>query len=170
MIPAKQFATTGRTAIDGVMAKQLGFCPANTLHITSVVDSVDAEQCYDAVNHAVTSVGLQAHHVPIMFVLLYLQAMAEMQFHLRTGFGRFGGLGHQSGGTPSAWQVVSGMVLGAYKRAGYGVQMHMASFLWLLRSCLLTTVTYYTCALIQICRILSSLHANSKLCNSGPSY
>jgi hypothetical protein len=49
---------------------------------------VDAEQCYDAVNHAATSVGLQACLVPINFILVYPQAMAEMQFHLRTGFGR----------------------------------------------------------------------------------
>jgi hypothetical protein len=74
---------------------------------------MDAEQCCNAVNQAVTSVGLQAHHVPIMFLLLYLQAMAEMQFHLRTGFGRdedgfggtvghyFGGLGQGSGGASS---------------------------------------------------------------------
>jgi hypothetical protein len=121
------------------MAKQLGFLDkANTLHITAAVDQVDAEQCYDAVLHSVTSVGLQAHHVPLAYVLLYLQAMAEMQFHLRTGFGRdkegfggtvgryLGGLGQGSGGAPSAWQVVSGMMLGAYKRAGYGVEMRMA--------------------------------------------
>jgi hypothetical protein len=83
MIPAEQFATTVRTAIYGVMAKQLGFFDkANTLHITAAVDQVDAEQCYNAVLHSVTSVGLQAHHVPLAYVLLYLQAMAEMQFHL----------------------------------------------------------------------------------------
>jgi hypothetical protein len=82
-IPAEQFATTGRTAIDGVMAKQMGFfnC-ANTLHITSAKDQVDAEQCYDAVNHAATSISLQAHSVPINFILVHLQAMAKMQFHL----------------------------------------------------------------------------------------
>jgi hypothetical protein len=139
LIPAEQFATTGKTAIDGVMAKQMGFFDrANTLHVTSAVDSVDAFQCYDAVHHAVCSVGLQAHRVPLEYILTYLGTMAEMQFHLRTGFGRdeegfkgtvghyFGGLGQGSGGAPSAWQVVSGLMLGAYKRAGYGVEMQMS--------------------------------------------
>jgi hypothetical protein len=79
LIPAKRFATTGRTAIDGVMAKQMGFFDrANTLHITAGVHSVDAMQCYDAVNHAVSSVGLRAHIVPLAYVLVYLGAMAEM--------------------------------------------------------------------------------------------
>jgi hypothetical protein len=34
MIPAKQFATTGRTAIDRVLAKQLGFLIEPTLYIS----------------------------------------------------------------------------------------------------------------------------------------
>eukprot|EP00956_Cyclotella_meneghiniana_P028833 scaffold68204_cov23-Cyclotella_meneghiniana.AAC.5 len=33
---------------------------ANTLHLIAGMDSVDAEQCYDAVNHAATSLGMQA--------------------------------------------------------------------------------------------------------------
>ncbi|KAL7503928.1 hypothetical protein ACHAXN_001641 [Cyclotella atomus] len=122
---------------------------------------MDAEQCCDAVNHAVMSVGLQAHHVPIMFVLLYLQAMAEMQFHLRTGFGRdedgfggtvghyFGGLGQGSGGASSAWQVVSGLMLGAYKRAGYGVEMRMAwsNFIFVVAAVLFVN----DCDLLHMC-------------------
>lgn len=85
-IPAKQFATTGHTAI--FMAKQMGFFDhVNTLHITAATDQVDVEQCYDAANHAGTGVGLQAHGVPIAYILVYLQTLAEMQFHLCYGFG-----------------------------------------------------------------------------------
>jgi hypothetical protein len=100
---------------------------------------VDAEQCYDTVNNAATSVRLQARLVPINFILVYLQAMAEMQFHLRTGFGRdsegfkgtvgtyLGGMGQGSGGArPSALQVGGALMLGAYKLKGYGVKMRMA--------------------------------------------
>jgi hypothetical protein len=187
MIPAEQFATTGHTAIDGVMAKQLGFFDkANTLHITAAVNQVDVEQCYDAVLHSVTSVGLQAHHVPLTYVLLYLHAMAEMQFHLRTGFGRdnesfdgavgryFVGLGQGSGGAPSAWQVVSGMMLGAYKRAGYSVEMRMAwsNFLFVVAmTCFLsTTVIFSTCVWTLRCRIWSFLLGSSTLCIFGPSF
>jgi hypothetical protein len=95
--------------------------------------------------------------------------MAEMQFHLRTGFGRddegfggavgqyFGGLGQGSGGVPSAWQVVSGMMLGAYKRAGYGVEMCMAwsNFLFVVAAVLFVNncVIFSTCAWTLRCWI-----------------
>lgn len=111
LIAQDRFATTRKTAIDGVMTKQLGFFDrATSLHITTATDQVDAEQCHDAVNHAVTSVGLQAHGIPLSLVLVQLQAMAEMHLHLCTGFERdevgfqgtvgnyLGGLGHSSGG------------------------------------------------------------------------
>eukprot|EP00956_Cyclotella_meneghiniana_P019224 scaffold32771_cov65-Cyclotella_meneghiniana.AAC.1 len=158
-IPVEQFATTGRTAIDGVMAKQLGFFDrANTLHVTAALDNVDAEQCYDAVHHGVTSVGLQAHHVPLNYILVYMQAMAEMQFHLRTGFGIrdadgfggtvgnfLGGLGQGSSGASSVWQIVGALMLGAYKRRGYGMEMRMA---W---SSFLFVVAVDDCDLLHMC-------------------
>eukprot|EP00956_Cyclotella_meneghiniana_P029543 scaffold71866_cov64-Cyclotella_meneghiniana.AAC.1 len=54
-IPMEQFATAGKCPIDGTMCKQMGFFDrANTLHVPAVMNSVDAEQCYDAVNHAAT--------------------------------------------------------------------------------------------------------------------
>ena len=48
-IPMEQFATAGKCPIDGTMCKQMGFFDrANTLHVPAVMNSVDAEQCYDA--------------------------------------------------------------------------------------------------------------------------
>ena len=49
-----------------------------------------------------------------------------------------GGLGQGSGGAPSAWQVVSSMMLGVYKRAGYGMEMRMvwSTFLFLVAAVL----------------------------------
>ena len=116
------------------MVKQIGFYDrANTLHFTSVLASVDAEQCYDAVNHTYGSVALQAHGVPAVYAVLYLSTIAYMVFHLKTGFGRdaegFGGtacnpmngLAQGSGASPSTWSNVSSLMVSAYKRKGYGV-------------------------------------------------
>lgn len=88
-IPLEQFATAGKCPIDGSMCKQLGFFDrANTLHFPAVMNSVDAEQCYDAVNHAATSLAMQAYGMSIEQVCLYLSAMADMVYHLKTAFKR----------------------------------------------------------------------------------
>lgn len=87
MIPIEQFATAGKCPIDGSMCKQTGFFDrANTLHFPSVINSVDAEQCYDAVNHAATSLAMQAYGMSIEQVSVYLSAMADMIYHLKTAF------------------------------------------------------------------------------------
>jgi hypothetical protein len=95
------------------------------------MDSVDAEQCYDAVSHACASIGLQTYGMPIEYVKTYLTAMAHMVYHVKTGFKRdeegfagtivncFNGLGQGSGGAPPVWQVVSSLMIGAYRREGY---------------------------------------------------
>jgi hypothetical protein len=138
MIPVEQIATTGRSAIDGAMVKQIGFYDcANTLHITAKLDSIDAQQCYDCVTHSTASIGLQAHGIPIQHILLYLGCMAEMCYHLKTGFNRdeqgfsgmfnlFNGLGQGSGGAPPVWQVVSALMLCAYRAHGHAVTYRTA--------------------------------------------
>ena len=139
MLPAEQFSAAGKTAIDGVMVKQIGFYyRAITEHFTSVLASVDAEQCYDAVNHTYGSVALQAHGVPAVYVVLYLSTIAYMVLHLKTGFGRddegFGGtacnpmngLAQGSGASPSTWSNVCSLMVSAYKRKGYGVNFTTA--------------------------------------------
>eukprot|EP00956_Cyclotella_meneghiniana_P011946 scaffold16843_cov51-Cyclotella_meneghiniana.AAC.2 len=150
MIPMEQVATAGKATIDGTLMKQIDFFDkANTLHIIAGMDSVDAEQCYDAVNHAATSLGMQAYGMSLEQICLYLETMANMIYHLKTAFERdeqgfsgamipydpdgralvparpslsyFNGLGQGSGGAPPAWQVVSSLMIGAYKRRGFGV-------------------------------------------------
>jgi hypothetical protein len=147
-IPMEQFATAGKCPIDGSMCKQMGFFDrANTLHYPAVMNSVDAEQCYDAVNHAATSLAMQAYGMSMEQVCLYLSAMSDMVYHLKTAFKRdeagfsglnasgdgtlvplnyFNGLGQGSGGAPPAWQVVSSLMVGAYKRNGYGMHSRYA--------------------------------------------
>ena len=87
MLPLEQGAMSGKTAQDSSMTKQLFFDQANILHTTCAVSSNDAENCYDAVNHAAGSVALQAMNVPMSFIKCYLICVQTMQFFLKTGFG-----------------------------------------------------------------------------------
>eukprot|EP00956_Cyclotella_meneghiniana_P026843 scaffold59065_cov116-Cyclotella_meneghiniana.AAC.1 len=88
---------------------------------------------------------MQAYGMSIEQVCVYLSAMCDMVYHVKTAFKRdevgfsgklvphnqdqyalvplsyFNGLGQGSGGAPPAWQVVSSLMLGAYKHRGYGM-------------------------------------------------
>ena len=48
------------------------------LHLPTAVVSLDLKECYDAVNHAICSVGLQAFQVPILAIKLMLLVLHTM--------------------------------------------------------------------------------------------
>ena len=124
------------------MCEQMAlFDRANTLHFPENMNSVDA------VYHPATSLAMQAYGMSIEQVCLYLSAMADMVYHLKTAFKHdeagfsgedvnengplvplnyFNGLGQGSGGAPPVWQVFSSLMVGAYKRNGYGMQSRCA--------------------------------------------
>jgi hypothetical protein len=60
MMPLEQGATKGKTTMDMALLKQLFFDQANILHECCSISSADAENCYDAVNNAISSMCLQA--------------------------------------------------------------------------------------------------------------
>ena len=72
VLTIEQGATSGKTATDWSMLKQLFFDQANVTHRTCAISSNDAANCYDAVNHAAGSFALQAIRVPIELVKCYL--------------------------------------------------------------------------------------------------
>ncbi|KAL3788945.1 hypothetical protein HJC23_000229 [Cyclotella cryptica] len=131
-LPLEQGATSGKTAMDSSLAKQLFFDQANVLHHCCAVTSTDAANCYDAVNHAAGSFVLQAMSVPINIVKCYLLCVQTMRFFLKTGFGMakqsyggsnqnpYMGLVQGSGAAPAAWTAISTVMLAAYKFKGYG--------------------------------------------------
>ena len=137
VLPLEQGATSGKTAVDSSMMKQLFFDQANILHTTCAVSSNDAANCYDAVNHAARSFALQAMNVPITLVKCCLLCIQTMQFFLKTGFrmakksyggssqNLYMGLVQGSGAAPAAWTAISPVMLGAYKFKRYGA--HFAS-------------------------------------------
>ena len=131
-LPLEQGATSGKTAMDSSLSKQLFFDQANVLHHTCAVTSTDAANCYDAVNHAAGSFALQAMSVPLNIVKCYLLCIQTMCFFLKTGFGMatnsyggsnqnpYMGLVQGSGAAPAAWMAISTVMLAAYKLKGYG--------------------------------------------------
>ena len=55
VMPLEHGATRGKTTMDTALTKQLFFDQANILHECCSASSTDAENCYDAVNHAISS-------------------------------------------------------------------------------------------------------------------
>ena len=80
MLPIEQIVVKGKTAIDGIMRKQLFYDDINTLHINASLSSTDAANCYDAVNHPICSLSLQAMAVPVCAVTTYLRCLQTMEF------------------------------------------------------------------------------------------
>ena len=119
VMPLEQGATRGKTTMDTALTKQLFFDQANILHECCSASSTDAENCYDAVNHAISSLCLQAMCVLIFLIKCYLICVQTMQYYLHTGFcqadSSYGGttsernigLVQGSGGAPAAWTAVS---------------------------------------------------------------
>jgi hypothetical protein len=138
MIPAEQIATKGRVAIDGVLQKQFFYDSANTLHVEACLTSTDAANCYDAVNHPICSLAIQAMGVPRKEAVTYLQSIQRMTYYLRTGFGLastgyggtasspFMGPAQGSCASPPIWTAISTLILMAYHRDGHGVTMTTA--------------------------------------------
>ena len=132
VLPLEQGATSGKTALDSSLAKQLFFDQANILHRQAAVSSTDAANCYDAVNHAAGSFALQAMNLPLTIVKCYLLCIQTMRFFLKTGFGlathSYGGTVHSpymglvqgSGAAPAVWTAISTVMLEAYKAKGHG--------------------------------------------------
>jgi hypothetical protein len=138
LIPMEQIATKGKVAIDGVLTKQLFYDSANILHEDAVLNSTDAANCYDAVNHTIGSLAVRAMGVPKNAALMYMRCIQLMTFYVRTGYGLskkgyggtpqspFMGLTQGSCASPPVWTAISTMILLAYRRAGHGVLMRTA--------------------------------------------
>ena len=135
MLPIEQIAVKGKMAINGVMRKQLFYDDVNTLHINASLSSTDAANCYDAVNHPICSLSLQAMAVPVCAVTTYLRCLQTMEFRVKTGFGLakttyggtaanpYMGLTQGSSASPPVWTAVSTMIINTYKREGHGVTL-----------------------------------------------
>ena len=127
LMPEEIFSEKNRTAEDGTLAKVLFFDIARQTRRPAGVASVDAENCFDRVAHAMASLIFQAFGVSGQSVETMLGTIQEMKFFLRTAFGdsqefsgstmamKTQGLCQGNGAAPAGWAVVSIVILNAHK-------------------------------------------------------
>lgn len=71
-VPVKQIAMKDRVAIDGALQKRMFYDSSNILHEDAVLNSTNAANCYNAVNHSICNLAVQAMGVPKNVALTYL--------------------------------------------------------------------------------------------------
>ena len=129
------FSDKNRTAEEGSMTKILFYDVLRQTRKTGAICSVDAENCYDRVAHAIVSLIFQSYGIPLTAAKTMLTAIQEMKFYLRTAFGdskdfvratleiKTQGLCQENGAAPAGWAVVSITILSAHKRKGHGAKL-----------------------------------------------
>ena len=120
----------------GELAKVLFFDIVRQLRQSAGLALVDAENCYDRIAHAVSSLVFQAFGTTQEACKVMHGAIQEMHFFLRTAFGdldeakgakidqKTQGFMQGNGAAPAGWAVVSTTIIHAHKKGGHG-----ASFL-----------------------------------------
>ena len=89
-----------------------------------MVASVNAAQCYDRITHAIAALTLRAFKVPPSSVASMLEPIQDMEYYLRTGFGKSttfsGGKDNKKQGmcqgntaAPPTWQQISSLLINA---------------------------------------------------------
>jgi hypothetical protein len=81
------YSEAGKTAEDGALAKELFYNIVRQCRLTAAISSIDAANCYDSIAHAIASLIFQTCGVPIEGIESMLEAIQEMKYFLRTGYG-----------------------------------------------------------------------------------
>jgi hypothetical protein len=126
------FSERNKMADDGTLTKVLMYDIIRQTRRSAGIASVDADNCYDRIAHAIASLVFQAFGVPLSATESMLMTIQEMKFFLRTGFGdstdfdnskleiKTQGLCQGYGTSPAGWAVVSICIINAHKRKGHG--------------------------------------------------
>ncbi len=134
LMPGEIYSEQGRTADEGTLAKVLVFDIARQFKISTGVASVDANNCFDRIAHAMASMVFQALGTPPAAAEAMLSTIQEMKFFLRTAFGdsksfaqstieiKTQGMCQGNGAACAAWAVVNITMIRAHKRKGHGAK------------------------------------------------
>ena len=152
LMPDEIFSDKNRMADDGTLTKTLFYDLTRQSRRNAGISSVDADNCYDRVSHAIASMVVQAFGVSENTASSMLKTIQEMQFFLRTAFGdskeaagssieiKTQGLCQGNGAAPAGWAVVSIAILNAHKKKGHG-----ATFL-----CPISKLEYHLAAILYV--------------------
>ena len=134
-IPDEIFAKNNSQCMDAIMSKTFVADVSKVLHHPAAIGGTDLADCYDHGAHPPTSLGMQAIGVPLNAIKVLLISLETMEFCLRTGFGeytklfggsirnRLAGYGQGNGAAPSAFTILSTLIINAYKRLGNGAKL-----------------------------------------------
>jgi hypothetical protein len=133
-MPDEIFSEPKCTAEEGTLSKVLFYDAVRQTRSAAGISSVNADNCYDRVSHAIASLVFRSFRVSKEATGAMLKTIQEMIFFLRTAFGDskdFAGLtveiktqGLCQGNTAAlaGWTVVSIVILNAHRRRGHGAK------------------------------------------------
>ena len=132
-IPEDQYSQRGGTAEDGRMDSRLTTDISRQLRHPMAIAAVDADQCYDRINHIIMSLVLLAVMGSVGLVVALLRPIQTMKFFQRTAWGDSStfmggrstsrplhGLCQGNGAAPACWLMLSSLLMHCYKRQGFG--------------------------------------------------
>ena len=135
-IPQDQYSQRGSTAEDARMDSRLTTDLSRQLRQPMAIAAVDADQCYDRINHIIMSLVLLAVVGSAGLVAALLRPIQTMRFFQRTAWGdsssfmggRRGnrplhGLCQGNGAAPACWLMLSSLLMHCYQRQGFGSKL-----------------------------------------------
>jgi hypothetical protein len=132
MMLEEVFSKQHRMAEDGTLTKVLAYDIIRQTRRPAGIASVDADNCYHRIAHAIASLVFQAFGIPKTAVESMLTTIQEMKIFLQTRFGdstefatssleiKTQGLCQGNGAAPAGWAVVSICIISAHKKKGHG--------------------------------------------------
>ena len=133
LMPEEVFSERNKMADDGTLTKVLTYDIIRQTRRSAGLASVDANNCYNRIAHAIASLVFQAFGVPLSASEAMLTTIQEIKIFLQTGFGdstdfasstllsiKTQGLCQGNSASPAGWAVVSICILSAHKKRGHG--------------------------------------------------
>jgi hypothetical protein len=133
-MPDEIFSKQNWTAEEGTLSKVLFYDIVRQTRLSAGINSVDADNCYDRVSHAIALLVFCSFEASKQATGAMLKTIQEMKFFLWTAFGnstefagsmidiKTQGLCQGNGAAPAGWTVVSIVILNAHKRLGHGAK------------------------------------------------
>ncbi len=131
----KIFSEKNRMADDGTLAMALFYNLVCQSRHPSGLSSIDANNCYDRIVHAIALLVCQLFGVPQEVMVSMLRMIQEMEFFFCTAYQdsntvvglrvdiKMQGLCQGNSATPTGWAVVSINILCTHKRKGHGMKI-----------------------------------------------